>query len=324
MGFFFAASPAAAADDLTELCGETVRFGVRIDAPPFALKTERGRSESNGGICHAAETGPLGGYAGFTVALCREFADAVVEACAGAAPPIFETVDVMAAGRDAMLTDPDPPFDLLCGSTTATISRAARLPNSPYIFVTGASPLVAAERFLGPDAQCRIAVVGGTTSDPTREGAGRRGLEADRNPEAWSKFEARHPACKDRRADEAAIASFESYDAAIAALLSPTGEADMLIGDRHILAWMRDALPKADAARLRLLDNVLSIEPYAVMAPETRGRLMELFSRFLARRQADGDFSKTLDECFPGGADPSLWTLIAFQRLIREGALLPR
>ncbi len=312
-------------EDLGALCDRPLRIAVRAEAAPFSFRRDLLRSDSAPRICGVAPEGRLPEHAGFTVEICRRFADAVARACGPDSPAArVETIELAVADRSAALVASVPDFDLLCGSTTATVSLAGEAPTSPYIFVTGTSPL-ASERFLGGKS-CRIGVVGGTTSDQGSE----------RHGDAWAAFVERNPACEGKSRADTAFEVYDTYAEAVLDIGAAEGaRADVLVGDRHILEWYRSMLPlladgpgdekgRAARHRLRTLDNILSVEPYAVVAPLGRGRVMAHFSRFLVDLQSGRDFDALVGECFGLGVDRSLWRLLDFQKNVRIGDLLPR
>ena len=79
-----------------------LRIGHREDAPPFSFKTSTGE------------------VAGYTIELCRRIADDL-KAELGLDAIEIEYVAVEAGNRFQAIADGE--IDLLCGSTTATLSR---------------------------------------------------------------------------------------------------------------------------------------------------------------------------------------------------------
>ncbi|MCE8440024.1 type 2 periplasmic-binding domain-containing protein [Rhodovulum sulfidophilum] len=329
------------------VCSATIRVGLREDAPPFSFRINpEARAPDLSASCGYEEEGLLGGYAGYTVGLCRDYLLDLLSRCRGAGPQV-EAVPVAVDKRHDALAADAPPFDMLCGATTATVTLAASVPHSPYTFLTSTSALVNARFAQAEGTSCRVGVVNGTTSAP---GMQDRVLDP-RRIETWQEFIRRNKSCSLDGLERAV--GFDSTAEAILALRAPGPEGiDVLVGDHHILAWYwqhldklhrRMVLPEAIAARfealddsetestasslarfkdeLRLIPAAISIEPYAVVAPPGKAALIADFSRFLTARQQDrnGEYTRRLRQCFGRQVDRSLWFLMEFQSKVRDG-----
>lgn len=336
---------AEAQADLGELCGQEITIGVRAHAPPFSYALDA-YPEDGPAICGMPpRLADLPDHAGYSIQLCRGFIEEIRGECAGN-PPQVDYVEVNVADRYGQLVGDDPPFDLLCGATTATVSLRAQVPTSPYIFLTGTSAL-AGERFLTGQA-CKVGVITGTTSDPDAAGDGAPPTVPappdERRLPGWDRFANRHAACSAQALRAGEVVPFAKPADAISDLLAGgDGSADLLIGDRHILQWHLahlDRLPgaiagpdqtteafqdldeagvRAQQTRLSLLPDIFTIEPYAVVAPPGEGRLMAHFSRYLTRLQGEDRYRDLLRECFGRQVDRSFWFLVEFQSNVREG-----
>lgn len=342
-----ASSVAAGNPDFAPLCGTTLRVGVRTDAPPFAFATADGMRTPN---CTTAGSA-LPGFGGFTASLCRGFLDAAQASCGASDPITVETVPVPIARRDEMLSAAGGGLDLLCGATTATVTRRVLLPTSPYTFLTG-SAIVTNRDFAARDdgASCRVGVVGGTTS-ASESGFSDREIRLP----GWSQFKDAN-GCEEGDLDPGRR---HDYPDTRAALIDLSGtersgrQADLLIDDLHILQWHLDnfaAFAGADAeerrARLELRRDILSIEPYAVIgsaasdagagarqgeksdaqaARPAPGVAVAAFARYLTDLQADkvtidgAGYGDLLRGCFGRRIDRNMWFLIDLQANVRKG-----
>jgi len=340
-----ASSVAAESPDFAPLCGTTLRVGVRTDAPPFAFATTDGMRTPN---CTSAGSA-LPGFGGFTASLCRGFLDAAQASCGASDPITVETVPVPIADRDKLLSAADGGLDLLCGATTATVTRRVLLPTSPYTFLTG-SAIVTNQDFAAREdgASCRVGVVGGTTS---ASDAGFSAREI-RLP-GWSQFAAAN-GCEDGDLDPRRRHDYPDTRTALEDLSKRSArKADLLIDDLHVLQWyldnfaaVTDTETAARRARLELRRDILSIEPYAVMGSAASGArvgaqqdemsdglaarpapgvAVAAFARYMTDLQADkvaidgAGYGDLLRRCFGRRIDRNMWFLIDLQANVRKG-----
>ena len=137
----------AQADVLARLTqGEPLKIGFREDAAPFSYRNE------------------LGQPVGFTVELCGVIVGDLKQEL-GLPDLLVEFIPVGAENRFAALQD--GAIDLLCGATTATLSRREKVDFSIPTFIDGASVLY---RKGGPAdfeslAGHKVGVRGGTTTE---------------------------------------------------------------------------------------------------------------------------------------------------------------
>lgn len=348
--FLICAGTAAGATDadFAPLCGKTVRVAVRTDAPPFGYAVSQARPED-------ACTRPgrsLDGFAGFTVSLCRGFLDAAQESCGDDNPITIRTEPVPISERAAWLAAEEGEIDLLCGATTATVTRRALLPSSPYTFLTGTAIVLNRSAFAtAPSASagssCRVGVVAGTTA----AAEGRFSSTEIRLP-GWEAFAKAH-GCQISDLDMRKRHDYADTGEALADLSQDdpdSRKADLLIDDLHILHWYLDnfavAVAPAESAgaetadqrrsRLKLQRDILSIEPYALVAsrPTAQGGRADgpgygvtvaAFSRYLTDLQAGKQtiggtgYVGLLRACFGRRIDRNLWSLIELQANTRKG-----
>lgn len=338
-----AGADAWAQSDFRGLCGTTIRVGLRSDAPPFAFHKDKFAADSFGQCGPPRTDAPLKDHVGYTVELCRGFLEAVARDCRGN-PPNIVPVEVPIAGRYDMLAADEPPFDLLCGATTATVTLRAELPVSPYTFLTGTSVL-GGPRFLD-DTGCRVGVIGGTTSDATSTATDK----VERRLPGWESFTEGRASCDPRALEDGLVYTYPDTTTAIIDLLSDgsKSKADLLLEDRHILQWHlanltalpgkvnrlpgEDPIPfenlaaediRAIQRRMMLLPDIITIEPYAVVGPRGSSQVVAQFSRYLTRIQGDPGYTQLLRQCFGRQVDRSFWFLVEFQSNVREGDFLP-
>jgi ABC-type amino acid transport substrate-binding protein len=197
----------------------TIRVAYRADAPPFSTKNS------------------LGEPSGFIVELCKAVTDQVRQQLNMPSLPITY-VPVSAA--DSFSAMRDGRADLLCGPTTATLTRSKIVDFSIPTFVSGASLLVKGDgpKDLQSLAGRQVGVLAGTTTE-----------EALRNTLAAGKI-------------AATVVPLKDYNEGLAML--DNGKISALFGDRAILIYQ--AAQTKNAAGYSLADP-LTIEPYALGLP---------------------------------------------------------
>lgn len=128
---------------------ETLRFGVRADVPPLAMR--------------AGDR-----WEGYTVELCRRIFEAYRASLPADHGAALEWVPVTAAGRfDALASGR---IDALCGATTLTLSRLDSFPFTLLTYVSGAAVMARRDAALPAlrretGRKLRVAVVTGTTTE---------------------------------------------------------------------------------------------------------------------------------------------------------------
>lgn len=128
---------------------ETLRFGVRTDVAPLAMRN-------------------ADDWEGYTVELCRRIFEAYRASLPAGRSAALEWVAVSAAERFEALASGR--VDALCGATTVTLSRLDAFPFTLLTYVSGAAVMAqhgAALPALRREAgrRLRVAVVAGTTTE---------------------------------------------------------------------------------------------------------------------------------------------------------------
>lgn len=247
---------AATLDRLRET-GE-LRIGYRPDAVPFSYEDT------------------LGEAAGYSVELCKAVAAHLKEQL-GLGKITLRYVPVSAEERFDAIEEGE--IDLLCGATTATLSRRERVDFSIATFVDGASVLF---RDDGPDnfqalAGRKVGVRGATTTE-----------EALRNT------------LNDLGID-AAIVAVSSHDEGLHKL--EAGEIAAYFGDRAILLFL--AGESDDPASLMLSERYYTVEPYALGLPRGDGAFRLAVDRALSRIFRSGAIEGILAGAFGPKVEPS-------------------
>lgn len=254
-----AAGPATAGATLDRIVAEkNIRLGVRTDAPPFASLVD-------------------GQPAGFTVDLCGLIAGAImstskIENMTG------QFVGVTAEDRFGKLAAGE--IDVLCGATTATLTRRETMSFSIPIFATGVSAVVAK---VAPELLQEILVKGGPAAMShaaiTEAFKGRKlGVRAGTTAEAWMN-EGPLP-----KIEGVTVVPVDDHAAGIAAVAA--GEMDAYFGDKAILIAQRLASDKAE--ELLISRNSFTSEPYALALPRGDEELRLVIDRALSHIYRSG------------------------------------
>jgi len=260
LGFLTALLPfvgtAATLERLRE-SGE-LRIGYRQDAAPFSYEDA------------------LGEAAGYSVALCRAVAMRLEDQL-GLDPITLRYVPVSAEDRFAAIEDGR--IDLLCGATTATLSRRERVDFSIATFVDGASVLYRAD---GPDNFRALAgdKVGVRDATTTQEALENTLEDLDLEVE---------------------IVAVSDHDEGLQRL--EAGEIAAYFGDRAILLYL--AGKSDDPERLRLSDQYYTVEPYALALPRGDGAFRLAVDRALSRIYRSGAIERVFAGAFGPDVQPS-------------------
>jgi ABC-type amino acid transport substrate-binding protein len=175
---------------------------------------------------------------GFSIDLCKRVVASIgrhlkVDLAIKWVPVTAQTrFDAVAKGR----------ADMECGSSSVTLSRLKQVDFSSYTFVETTGLMARAGDAYGSIADLagkKIAVVGGTTNE-----------------------RAVHAQVRERQLN-AKVVPYKTRDEALAAL--EQGEADAFASDKLLLVGA--AAKAKDPARLMMLPDVLSFEPYAIVLP---------------------------------------------------------
>lgn len=227
------------------------KIGYREDAAPYSYKSA------------------LGEPAGYSVNLCRAVA-LTLKQDLDLADIALEYVPVTAENRFDAIKDGS--IDILCGATTATLSRREHVDFSLSTFVDGASVLFLAD---GPGsfeelAGKKVGVRGGTT---TEKGLGRT-LE--------------------KLSIEAEVVPVKSHNDGLKML--EQGEISAYFGDRAILMFLTFNSKSSD--KLRLAEDYFSYEPYALGLARGDDGFRLVVDKTLSRMFRSGDIEKVYINAF--------------------------
>jgi ABC-type amino acid transport substrate-binding protein len=235
-----------------------LRIGYRVDAPPFSYKST------------------VGEPAGYTVALCRSVAAGIkaqlkLEALTLAYVPV--------SAEDRFKAVADGRVDLLCGATTATLSRRETVDFSLPVFVDGASVLLRADgpkTFGGLEGR-KVGVRAGTTTEG-----------ALRNTVRQASIAIETIAVKD-------------HTDGLAKLLN--NEISAYFADRGILFFLMAGSGAAD--RLFLSTETFTYEPYALALQKGDGDFRLAVDRALSRLYRSGEIATVFTSAFGANAEPT-------------------
>lgn len=256
--FYILAAGAAQADVLARLShGESLRIGFREDAAPFSYRND------------------LGTPVGFSIELCGVIVRDLKREL-NLPNLLVEFVPVGAENRFAALQE--GAIDLLCGATTATLSRRELVDFSIPTFIDGASVLYRKD---GPaDFESlsgeKVGVRGGTTTEA-----------------------ALRAALTDLSVD-AEVVSVGDHNEGRAML--EDGELAAYFADQSILLFL--LLKSGTQDRLWLSGRFFTREPYALALPRGDGDFRLFVDRSLSRLYRDGEIGTLFTKSF-GLAKPS-------------------
>jgi ABC-type amino acid transport substrate-binding protein len=218
----------------------------------------------------------IGEPAGFMVELCRSVAKNLA-AQLSLSDLKIAYVPVTAANRlEAIETGK---ADLLCEPTSATLSRREHVDFSITTFVDGASLLVSGEgpSDFGALAGKKIGVLAGTTTE-----------QSLRDTLASAKINA-----------EVVLA--KTHEEGLAML--DQGAIAAYFGDRAILAYL--AAKSSAPGKLRLANNYLSVEPYALALPRGDSDFRLAVDRALSRIYRSGEIAIVFAHAFGEQTQPT-------------------
>jgi ABC-type amino acid transport substrate-binding protein len=215
-------------------------------------------------------TGEDGKPAGYSVALCTHVAAGVAQQL-GLPDLKIEWVKVSVADRIQAVSSGS--IDLECGSTTASLSRHEQVDFSLLTFLDGGSLLVTDASGVQSIATLngkRVAVIPGTTTEERlRETLRRRLIAVTTVPVA-------------------------DHAAGVAAL--DNGTADAYASDRSILIGV--GRTSKDPAKLSLVDDFFSYEPYGLMLRRGDAGFRLAVNRGLAGLYRSGDIAPIFEKWF--------------------------
>lgn len=218
----------------------------------------------------------LGEPAGFMVDLCRAVAKKLAEQLH--LPSLNATyVPVTAANRFEAIAQQKA--DLLCEPTSATLSRREQVDFSIPTFLDGASLMVRTDgsKNLRELAGQKIGVLAGTTTEESlRNTLKEAGIAGD-------------------------VVTAKTHGEGLAML--DDGKISAYFGDRSILLFLiKDS--KAPE-KLRLADDYLSVEPYALALPRGDSDFRLAVDRALSHIYRSGEIKTIFERTFTGKAQPS-------------------
>ena len=218
----------------------------------------------------------IGEPTGFMVDLCRAVAKKLAEQ--RNIPTLNVTyVPVTAADRFEAITQQKA--DLLCEPTSVTLSRREQVDFSIPTFLDGAGLMVRADgpKNLRALAGQKVGVLAGTTTEEAlRNTLKEAGINAD-------------------------ITAAKTHGEGLAML--DEGKISAYFGDRSILLFLiKDS--KAPE-KLRLADDYLSVEPYALALPRGDSDFRLAVDRALSHIYRSGEIASIFQRTFGGKAEPS-------------------
>src|SRR6516164_23018 len=218
----------------------------------------------------------LGEPAGFVVDLCRAVAKKLAEQLN---LPSLNVAYVPVTAADRFEAIAQQKTDLLCEPTSITLSRREQVDFSIPTFLDGASLIVRAggPKNLRDLSGKKIGVLAGTTTE-----------EALRNTLNEAKI-------------NGDVVAAKTHGEGLAML--DEGKISAYFGDRSILLFLiKDS--KAPE-KLRLADDYLTVEPYALALPRGDSDFRLAVDRALSRIYRSGDIVSVFERTFGGKAKPS-------------------
>jgi ABC-type amino acid transport substrate-binding protein len=218
----------------------------------------------------------LGEPAGFMVDLCRAVAKKLAEQLN---LPALNAVYVPVTAADRFEAITQQKADLLCEPTSVTLSRREQVDFSIPTFLDGASLMVRADgpKNLRDLSGQKIGVLAGTTTEESlRNTLKEGGITGD-------------------------VVAAKTHGEGLAML--DDGKISAYFGDRSILLFLiKDS--KAPE-KLRLADDYLSVEPYALALPRGDSDFRLAVDRALSHIYRSGEVASIFQRTFGGKAEPS-------------------
>jgi len=218
----------------------------------------------------------IGEPTGFMVDLCRAVAKKLAEQ--RNIPTLNVTyVPVTAADRFEAITQQKA--DLLCEPTSVTLSRREQVDFSIPTFLDGAGLMVRADgpKNLRALAGQKVGVLAGTTTEEAlRNTLKEAGINAD-------------------------ITAAKTHGEGLAML--DEGKISAYFGDRSILLFLIKESKAPE--KLRLADDYLSVEPYALALPRGDSDFRLAVDRALSHIYRSGEIASIFQRTFGGKAEPS-------------------
>jgi ABC-type amino acid transport substrate-binding protein len=218
----------------------------------------------------------LGEPAGFMVDLCRAVAKHLADQ---RSLPSLNVVYVPVTAADRFEAIAQQKADLLCVPTSATLSRREQVDFSIPTFLDGASLMVRADgpKNLRDLAGKKVGVLAGTTTEEAlRNTLKETGITGD-------------------------VVAAKTHDEGLAML--DEGKISAYFGDRSILLFLIKQSQAPD--KLRLADDYLSVEPYALALPRGDSDFRLAVDRALSHIYRSGEIVSVFQRTFGGKAEPS-------------------
>jgi ABC-type amino acid transport substrate-binding protein len=235
-----------------------LKIGYREDAAPYSYKNA------------------IGQPAGYTIALCQAVATDIA-AEVGLAELALEYVPVGTEDRFRALQEGR--IDLLCGATTATLTRRALIDFSVPTFIDGAGVLLRAD---GPDTFAELAgSTVGVRAATTTEEALRNTLQ--------------------RRGMDATVVPVDSHEDGLAKLKA--GEITAYFADQAILIFL--AGRSGTAQDLKVAEGQFSLEPYALGLQRGDNDFRLVVDTSLSRLYRSGEVDRIFKNSFGANATQS-------------------
>ena len=218
----------------------------------------------------------LGEPAGFMVDLCRAVAKKLAEQLN---LPSLNAAYVSVTAADRFEAIAQQKADLLCEPTSITLSRREQVDFSIPTFLDGASLIVRAggPKNLRDLSGKKIGVLAGTTTE-----------EALRNTLNEAKI-------------NGDVAAAKTHGEGLAML--DEGKISAYFGDRSILLFL--ITDSKAPEKLRLADDYLTVEPYALALPRGDSDFRLAVDRALSHIYRSGEIAAVFQRTFGGQAEPS-------------------
>ena len=261
----------SAADTLKDIKrSKTFTIGYRTDAPPFSSLNQGSATPE-----------------GFAIDLCKIIGDEI-KASLGVGSLTLDFVPVTAEDRFEQVSKGK--VDIVCGVTTATLSRSEDVDFTHLYYITGGSLMTTSGTGLGSLNDLngkRVTVVAGTTTEAALE----RFLKEN--------------------VVDAEIVKVPSHDEAMRMLLEV--EVDAFAADRVTLFGL--GVASGASSILRMADGLFSYEPYAFPVARNDADFRLVVNRALAKIYKSGQIARIYDKWLGRlGAKPSP-LLLAMYRL---------
>lgn len=259
------AAPARAGEALDRIVAQkTLKMGIRTDAPPFAYVEE-------------------GQLKGFSTELCALMARALVNEEKLDSLNV-DLVPVAAGDRFDKLAKGE--IDLLCGATTATLSRRETMSFTLPIFSTGTAALIG--KSAPGETRALLSMAGALdfrAPGALKALAGAKiGAVADSTSLDWANAVAGRLKQEDPKAKAVQVVTLAGHEEGLAALTS--GKIDVYLADRAILGGLLRG--KGLPAGAVLSRNAFTYEPYALAIPRGDEELRLILDRALSRIYRSG------------------------------------